>query len=42
MNDLIYDPNEKKKWPMRGGHFFLYRYVALQVFLSNHSVQFHL
>jgi len=28
MNDLIYDPNEKKKWPMRGGHFFLYRYVT--------------
>lgn len=30
MNDSInYQTNTKKKWSMRGGHFFLYRYVVL-------------
>lgn len=29
MNSLNYLPNTKKKWSMRGGHFFLYRYIVL-------------
>jgi hypothetical protein len=28
MNSLNYLPNTKKKWSMRGGHFFLYRYIV--------------
>lgn len=35
MNRLTYDPNAKKKRQIRGGHFFLYRYIiSLAILLS--------
>jgi hypothetical protein len=33
MNNLIEQTKEKKKRSMRGGHFFLYRYMVLPAFL---------